>query len=160
MSETDAASAAVAFLSPSLLVCIGALVALVAGGAGYLWQSGVFRHIEVETKAGPYGEMTVAYKTGKGPYKNTAKVHAEVSYYQSIHNSYKFLLKRHQSVFQIAALFRNTNDATTNQEEDNPLPPHVGIYYDDPEAVPEEELRYAVGAVLAVTDRYYVLHIT
>jgi len=129
MSEADAASAAVAFLSPSLLVCIGALATLVAVGAGYLWQSGVFRHIEVETKAGPYGEMTVAYKTGKGPYKDTAKVHAEIS-----------------------ALFGNANDETTNQEEDSSLPPHVGIYYDDPESVPEEELRYAVGAVLAVTD--------
>ena len=44
------------------------------------FQSGVFRHITVETKAGPYGEMTVAYKTGKGPYKNTAAVHSEVIY--------------------------------------------------------------------------------
>lgn len=83
-------AAAAAFLNPSLLVGIGALVALIAIAAGYLWQSGVFRHIDVETKAGPYGEMTVAYKTGKGPYKNTAKVHAEVNSQKSMYSKNQF----------------------------------------------------------------------
>ena len=32
-------------------------------------------------------------------------------------------------------------------ETQNPLV--IGLYYDDPESVPEDELRYAVGAVLS-----------
>ena len=30
---------------------------------------------------------------------------------------------------------------------------HIGVYYDDPESVPEAELRYAVGVVLATDDQ-------
>lgn len=87
----------------------------------YLMNSGVFRTVQVDTKAAPYGEMTIAYKTGKGAYKNTALVHSEslrdLQLPDSIHH------------------------------------PHIGIYYDDPEAVPEAELRYAVGVVLATDDQ-------
>ena len=34
-----------------------------------------------------------------------------------------------------------------NVEKINPLV--IGLYYDDPESVPENELRFAVGAVLS-----------
>ena len=33
------------------------------------------------------------------------------------------------------------------KESNNPLA--IGLYYDDPESVPEDELRYAVGAVIS-----------
>ena len=74
----SAASTAVALLSPWVAGCIGVLLILAAMVTVYLWQSGVFSHIEVGTKAAPFGEMTVAYKTGKGPYKNAFNVFAEV----------------------------------------------------------------------------------
>ena len=46
------------------------------------------------------------------------------------------------------------NKSEEKVESSGPSPmPCVGIYYDDPESVPEEDLRYAVGAVLATTDR-------
>jgi len=121
----DAATTASVGISP-FMVLIGLLLALVVALLFYLFQSGVFRNITVETKAGPYGEMTVAYKTGKGPYKNTAKVHSE-----------------------ILSLLGEEDDG--GKVDYDKCLPHVGIYYDDPESVPEEDLRYAVGAVLAVT---------
>ena len=42
----------------------------------------------------------------------------------------------------------NQNNLSTEVvETKNPLV--IGLYYDDPESVPEDELRYAVGAVLS-----------
>jgi len=132
MAEVATATAVSAFLTPTI-VALAIFLGLVLAGVGYLFQSGVFRHIEVETKAGPYGEMTVAYKTGKGPYKDAWQVHAEVS----------------EILAEVKGDVNRQEDAST----DNTITtPHLGIYYDDPESVPEEELRYAVGAVLAVTD--------
>ena len=132
MAEVATATAVSAFLTPTI-VALAIFLGLVLAGLGYLFQSGVFRHIEVETKAGPYGEMTVAYKTGKGPYKDAWQVHAEVS----------------EILAEVKGDVNRQEDAST----DNTITtPHLGIYYDDPESVPEEELRYAVGAVLAVTD--------
>jgi len=127
----SAASTAAALLSPWVACCIGVLLVLAAMVTAYLWQSGVFSHIEVGTKAAPFGEMTVAYKTGKGPYKNAFNVFAEIS-----------------SLFG-----QGDNKSEEKDESSSPSPmPCVGIYYDDPESVPEEDLRYAVGAVLATTD--------
>ena len=39
------------------------------------------------------------------------------------------------------------NDDKRNDEINKPL--IIGLYYDDPESVPENELRFAVGAVLS-----------
>ena len=101
--------------SATMVLPMLALIVIV-GLAGYLIYSGIFHRVTVDTKPAPFGELVIAYKTGKGAYKNTASIFG-----------------------QAHAL----------------LPGHlcIGIYYDDPESVPEAELRYAVGLVLAADDK-------
>jgi DNA gyrase inhibitor GyrI len=42
---------------------------------------------------------------------------------------------------------QHTSGNGGNVDKINPLV--IGLYYDDPESVPEDELRFAVGAVLS-----------
>lgn len=48
--------------------------------------------------------------------------------------------------------YRNCGSIFTNAVSILPNRETMGIYYDDPEAVPEDELRYAVGSILAEGD--------
>ena len=50
------------------------------------------------------------------------------------------------------AILEKNNDIQINSntnEVKSYSPLLIGLYYDDPESVPEDELRYAVGAVLS-----------
>ena len=50
------------------------------------------------------------------------------------------------------AILEQNKDSQINSNTDEVKsysPLVIGLYYDDPESVPEEELRYAVGAVLS-----------
>ncbi len=45
--------------------------------------------------------------------------------------------------------YKNAGELFTDAVSVLPKRNCIGIYYDDPEAVPENELRYAVGVILA-----------
>jgi len=78
----------------------------------YLVYSGLWTPITVTTSEPDYGPLTIAYRTGTGPYKDASDIFTE-----------SFCLLPHRE--------------------------QIGIYYDDPEGVPSQELRYAVGPILA-----------
>lgn len=82
----------------------------------YVVQGGLFAQITVKTVEPKRNSMTVAYKTGKGPYKGAGE------------------------------LFTDICSIVLNCE-------HIGIYYDDPDAVAPADLRYAVGAILATGNK-------
>ena len=123
--------------------------------------------IIVLTKESPHDEMTVAYKTGIGPYKVSSLVilSSEIDLYMIMFRFFdKSLVHNHIYViyFYIKGASMLCNEVMSlleqnklNQnrlgtevvETQNPLV--IGLYYDDPESVPEDELRYAVGAVLS-----------
>jgi hypothetical protein len=84
----------------------------------YVFQSGLLARIDVKTVEPVRGPMVVAYKTGKGSYKNAGE------------------------------LFTDACSIVFNRQ-------HIGIYYDDPEAVAEDDLRYAVGTILAQGFPFY-----
>ena len=53
---------------------------------------------------------------------------------------------------EVMEILEQNKDSKINSNTDKVKsysPLVIGLYYDDPESVPEEELRYAVGAVLS-----------
>jgi hypothetical protein len=40
----------------------------------YLTYSGLFKQIEISTREPTHGDLTICYKTGRGPYKNTGDI--------------------------------------------------------------------------------------
>ena len=60
--------------SMDLLICVlMVILALLLIGLWYLYSSGLFFKITVETVVSPYPNFQVAYKFFKGPYKNVGK---------------------------------------------------------------------------------------
>jgi hypothetical protein len=53
------------------LVIPASLLLIVLVFVGYLVYSGLFATIDISTQEPVHGEMTVCYKVGRGPYKNT-----------------------------------------------------------------------------------------
>lgn len=78
----------------------------------YIIQGGLFSKIEVKTVEPKRGPMTIAYKSGKGPYKGAGDLFSDIT-----------------------SILLDCNC--------------IGIYYDDPDSVASQDLRYAVGAILA-----------
>lgn len=105
-------SAMTDFFSDPFAILLVAFLLVCGTALGYIFFSGLFTSIEVDTKEPPRGAMTVAYRTGRGPYKGAGQ------------------------------LFTHAYCLLPDRE-------HVGIYYDDPDAVAEDDLRYAVGTILA-----------
>ena len=112
------------------LVAFATVVVLLLITVYYLLQSGLMKNIIVETRESPYDEMTVAYKTGRGPYKGAASICTEV-----------------QCIMKSSPKVKDSPIDDDPLGKDNPL--MLGLYYDDPESAPEDELRFAVGAVLS-----------
>ena len=54
---------------------------------------------------------------------------------------------------EVQTLLDNNREKPTYESEsgkrDSSKPLIIGLYYDDPESVPEDELRFAVGAILS-----------
>ena len=59
-------------LEPYLMIPVSLLLIALAV-VGYLVYSGLFATIDISTQEPVHGEMTVCYKVGRGPYKNTGK---------------------------------------------------------------------------------------
>ncbi len=55
------------------LVIPASLLLIVLAIVGYLVYSGLFATIDISTQEPVHGELTVCYKVGRGPYKNTGK---------------------------------------------------------------------------------------
>ena len=53
------------------IVLPAVVISVFASVFGYLVYSGLFTSIEIGTQEPVYGDLTVCYKTGRGPYKNT-----------------------------------------------------------------------------------------
>ncbi len=53
------------------------LVSLALTLAAYIIYSGLFASIEVSSREPCYGDLTMAYKTGRGPYKNVGAIFTE-----------------------------------------------------------------------------------
>nr|ACO12595.1 Testis-expressed sequence 264 protein precursor [Lepeophtheirus salmonis] len=98
-----------------LFLVLGLLLACLVALYLYAVYSGLSHRIAVGTKEPDvFGEkgLVVAYKTGKGPFKECG------------------------SLFSEAYSLLPTNNT-------------IGLYYDDPESVPSNETRYAVGSILS-----------
>ena len=53
------------------IVLPAVVISVLASVFGYLVYSVLFTSIEIGTQEPVYGDLTVCYKTGRGPYKNT-----------------------------------------------------------------------------------------
>ena len=56
------------------IVLPAVVISVLASVFGYLVYSGLFTSIEIGTQEPVYGDLTVCYKTGRGPYKNTGMI--------------------------------------------------------------------------------------
>ena len=114
-------------------------VALVLTLLAYLVYSGLLAAIDVQAKEPNFGDLTVAYKTGTGPYKNCGELFTEVSCLTTLSFPIHHGLKFKTLLMQVSCLLPDRDC--------------IGIYYDDPDAVAPDELRYAVGAVISDADQ-------
>ena len=100
----------------------------------YVIQAGLFHKITVKTVEPSRGQLTIAYKTGRG----IIFVKHFVFFWPELNLQFDFAGPYNGA----GELFTDICSIVFNRD-------HIGIYYDDPDAVPASDLRYAVGVILA-----------
>ena len=61
------------WLANPWLIVLTSVVLILAFLFSYLIYSGLFSKVEISTREPVHGALTICYKTGRGPYKNTSK---------------------------------------------------------------------------------------
>ena len=59
------------FVANPWLIVLASVVLILASLFLYLVYSGLFSKVEISTREPVHGALTICYKTGRGPYKNT-----------------------------------------------------------------------------------------